>query len=129
MAFNAKRNDVSKFTEGTWVSIFGGQFKVARAGNPEYKRALESTGFRKAEDEADRQKALYKAVSIGILKDWKDVEAEGEAIPFTVENAVMVLQENPDLVDRLIAEANDMENFRREDIGGQAKKRRTISDS
>ena len=41
MGFNAKKHDVSKFTAGTWVEILGGQFKVARAGNPEYEQALE----------------------------------------------------------------------------------------
>jgi hypothetical protein len=129
MAFESKRNDVSAFTQGAWVDIFGGRFRVARAGNPEYKKALEASGYRKADDEAERQRALYTAVAKGILKDWQDVLAEGEPVPFSIENAVVVMEENPDLVDRLIAEANSMENFRREDVDSQAKKRKSTSDS
>lgn len=130
MAFNAQRNDVSKFTTGTWVEILGAQFKVARAGNPEYERALEDSGFRKKEDPQEKARALYSAVSTGILKDWKDVvDAQGQPIPFTVDNAVEVLLDNPDLASRVLAEANDLSNFRRKDVADQAKKPKTTSDS
>lgn len=128
MSFNAKRNDPAKFTEGTWVDILGGQFKVARAGNPEYEQALEDCGYRKKEEPQAKQKALYTAIATGVLKDWRDVEDDaGKAIPFSVDNAVEVLLENPDLVGRILSEANDLANFRREDHGDQAKKQRTSS--
>lgn len=130
MGFNAHRNDTAKFTAGAWVGIFGGEFKIARAGNPEYERALEESGFRKKEDPQEKARALYRAVSIGILKDWKDVQdADGNDIPFTVDNAVDVLLDNPDLANRILAEANDLSNYRREDTAAQAKKRKTTSDS
>jgi len=117
MSFNAKRNDVSKFTAGTWVEIFGAHWKVARAGNPEYEQALEDSGYRKKEEPQAKQRALYKAIATGVLKDWKDVEDnDGNAIPYSVENAIEVLMENPDLVGRLLSEANDLANYRRESI-------------
>lgn len=123
MSFNARRNDVAKFSEGTWVEIFGGHFKVARAGNPGYEKALENSGFRKLDDPQDKQVALLKAVSRGILKDWSEViDDKGEAIPFNVDNAVQVLQENPDLLGRVLEEANDLRNYRREDVEEQVGK-------
>lgn len=128
MSFNARRNDPQKFTAGTWVEILGGQFKVARAGNPEYEKALEDSGYRKKEEPSAKQRALYEAIATGVLKDWQDVEDDkGEAIPYSVDNAVTVLQENPDLVGRILNEANDLANFRREDQERQAKKPRASS--
>ena len=130
MAFNARRNDVNKFTEGTWVSIFGAEFKVARAGNPEYEKALEASGYRKKEEPDQKLMALYTAVATGILKDWKEVvDADGKPIPFSVDNATEVLLENPDLASRVLSEANDLSNFRREDVKRQAKKPQSTSDS
>ncbi|OJT01234.1 hypothetical protein [Marinobacter nauticus] len=129
MAFESKRNDVSKFTAGAWVPMFGAEFKIARAGNPDYEQALEESGYRKAETPEEKQKALLKAVAKGILKDWRDVLAEGQPIECTTENAVAVLEENPDLLNRIIAEANDLTHYRREDIKRQAKKPQTTSGS
>lgn len=130
MSFNARRNDVSKFTEGTWVSIFGAEFKVARAGNPEYEKALEASGYRKKEEPDQKLRALYTAVATGILKDWKDVvDADEKPIPFSVDNATEVLLENPDLASRVLSEANDLSNFRREDVKRQSKKPQSTSDS
>lgn len=130
MAFNAQRNDRSKFTEGAWVPMFGAEFKVARAGNPEYERALEESGYRKIEDPEERMRALYRAVATGILRAWKDVvDANNDPIPYTVDNAVEVLLDNPDLASRILSEANDLSNFRRDDITTQVKKRRGTSNS
>ncbi|MFG6139510.1 hypothetical protein [Halomonas sp. B23F22_10] len=123
MAFNAKRNDVALFTAGTWVSLMGAEFKLARAGNPEYEKALEESGYRKKEEPSAKQRALYTAVATGVLKDWRDVvDNDGEPIPYGVENAVEVLMENPDLVARILNEANDLSNYRREDHASQGKR-------
>lgn len=128
MGFNAKRNNVSAFTEGSWVPIMGGQFKVARAGNPTYEKALEESGYRKKDEPEEKQRALYTAIAHGVLKDWRDVEDdEGKPIPYSVDNVVEVLKENPDLVNRILAEANDLANYRREDVAAQAGKRVTSS--
>lgn len=128
MAFNAKRNDPTLFTTGTWVPLMGAEFKLARAGNPEYEKALEESGYRKKEEPAAKQRALYTAVATGVLKDWRDVEDnEGNPIPYSVDNAVEVLLDNPDLVARILNEANDLSNYRREDHASQGKRRRTSS--
>lgn len=128
MAFNAKRFDTNAFTDGVWINILGGEFKIARAGNPEYEKALEESGYRKLDDPAEKQNALYRAIARGVLKDWRDVEdGNGEPIPFTTDNAVEVLLDNPDLVGRLLSEANDLSNWKRQDTEAQKKPRATSS--
>lgn len=122
MAFETKRNDVTAFIQGAWVEIMGGQFRIARAGNPDYEKALEASGYRKKEEPEEKMAALYQAICTGILKDWKDVTANGEPLSYSVENGVQVLIENPDLSGRILAEANDLENYRKQDVVKQAKK-------
>lgn len=123
--FNAKRFNTDAFTDGVWVNILGGDFKIARAGNPEYEQALESSGYRKMDDPAEKQRALYRAIAKGVLKDWSGVVDEhDQPIPFNVGNAVEVLIENPDLVSRLLSESNDLSNYKRESI--EADKERAV---
>ena len=128
MAFNAQQNDVRKFTEGTWVDLYGARWRVARAGNPRYLEALERHGKRHAQSKAEEQRALMLAIAEGILLGWEEVvDANGEPIPYTVDNAAEVLADNPEVVNALLAEANRAENFRREDVKAQAKKRQPLS--
>lgn len=123
MAFNAQRNDNSKALHGTWTPIMGGQFLIARAGNENYLAAEERNGKRSATTPAERWHSLYKSIAEGILLDWRDVEdRDGKPIPYSVDAAIDVLTDNPDLVNAIMAEANNYENFRRDDIEGQAKK-------
>lgn len=123
MAFNAKRNDNDKALHGAWCSIMGGQFLIARAGNENYLAAQERNGKRKASTPGERQRALYKSIAEGILLDWRDVtDDQGQSIPYSVDAAVEVLMDNPELVAAIMAEANDFENYRRDDIEQQAKK-------
>lgn len=123
MSFNAKRNDVQAFVEGVWRPIMGGQFRIARAGNPEYEKALEESGYRKMDDPQDRHRAFLTAMAKGIVKDWDEVvDDQGEAIPYSVDHGVEVLDENPDLVAAILEEARNMSNYRRADVEDQAKK-------
>tara|TARA_B100000700_G_scaffold189815_1_gene209173 strand:- start:41464 stop:41859 length:396 start_codon:yes stop_codon:yes gene_type:complete len=123
MGFNAQRNDNAKALRGAWRDIMGGRFLIARAGNENFLTAQERNGKRTATTAAERQQALYRSIAEGILLDWQEVEdAEGKAIPYSVDAAVQVLNDNPDLVTAVLSEANDMENFRREDVDQQIKK-------
>lgn len=123
MAFNAHRNDRDKAVRGTWCDIMGGQFLIARAGNENYMAAQERNGKRQATTATERQRALYRSIAEGILLDWRAVtDANGEPITYSVESAIEVLTDNPDLVNAIMVEANDFENYRREDIEDQAKK-------
>lgn len=128
--FNAEKYDTQKFKEGVWKTIMGGRFLIARAGNAEYEQALEDSGYRKIEDPAEKQQALYRAIGTGILKSWdQDPKSEtrvadrkGEAIPYSADNVVRVLMDNPDLVGKVLNEANDLSNWKRKDVADQAKK-------
>lgn len=122
MAFNAQKNDRAKAHGGVWVDIMGGQFLVARAGNPGYLAAQERHQKRRG-SAVEQQQALYRAIAEGILLDWREVtDAHGEPIPYSADAAVTVLDDNPELVAAILAEANDVENFRRDDIEDQKKK-------
>ena len=121
--FNAQQYDQNKVNNGAWRDIMGGQFLIARAGNERYLEAQERNGRRKATNAADRQRALYQSIAEGILLDWRDVvDKDGNTIAYSVPAAVEVLNDNPDLVSAILAEANDSEAFRREDIAEQKKK-------
>lgn len=123
MAFNAQRNDNEKALHGTWTPIMGGQFLIARAGNENYMAAQERNGKRAASTPAERQAALYRSIAEGILLDWREVtDANDDPIPYSVDAAIEVLADNPDLVNAIMAESNNYENFRRDDIEAQAKK-------
>lgn len=124
MAFNAKRYNASAFSEGAWVEIMGGRFKLAYFGNPEFEAIRRELGLGKMEDPAKEQDAAREAFARGIMRDWAEVEDDkGEAIPFSVENAEQVLADNPDLADRIAVESRRLANFRREDIEDQGKPR------
>ena len=123
MAFNAKKHDAKAFVSGAWVDIMGGRFKVARAGNLTYQEALERTRKRKFATKMEEEEATLRAIAEGILKDWEDVEdADGKDIPYSIENAITVMRENPDLLNDLLNEANILDNYRRKDVEEQAKK-------
>lgn len=123
MAFNAKKYNAAAFTEGAWRPIMGGRFKIARAGNLVYQEALDRTRKRKFSTKAEEEEATLRAIAEGILKDWEDVEdADGKAIPYSIDNAITVMRENPDLLNDTLKEANDLEGYLREDVEEQAKK-------
>lgn len=123
MAFNAKKYNAKSFTEGAWKEIMGGRFKVARAGNLVYQEALERNRKQKFSNKAEEEEATLRAIAEGILRDWEEVEdADGKDIPYSIANAIVVMRENPDLLTELLSEANELDNYRNEDIEAQAKK-------
>lgn len=141
MAYRFNRYDTDKFTDGEWVEIEGGQFKVAKYGNAEHLEV--------AEEINKRNKRKYQSGDVpvqvmiedsaeelarGVLKDWKDIEGEDEAgkpcpVPFSVENAKILLMNDEPLRNRIKRESQDLSRFERERIGEQAKKRKTTSGS
>lgn len=125
MSFNAKRYNAKAFTEGTWAEIMGGRFKIARIGNSDYQMALEKSGFNSDRTPAkDKTTALYTAAAKGLLKDWEDVtDADGNQIKYSIEAAVAVMIENPDLFEEIVEFSKDLDNYRAQDIEAQAKKR------
>lgn len=57
-----------------------------------------------------------------VVKGWEGVEDEnGVAIPFTEENCVKLFEDLPDLFADVQANADQLSNFRKEDLKAEAK--------
>ena len=110
-----------KFEEATNDDGTIPTFVIARMGksNKAYSKALEAKTRpvrrlielgtlpnEKAED-------IFKDVFVdNVLKGWSNVYDEaGEAIPYTRENALMLMEALPDVYDRLTSEAGLAANF------------------
>lgn len=133
MAFRIDRYDADKFTEGEWTEIDGGQFKIARINNPVYldaQRRLDKEFRQKHGDELTAEQEREKdarLVGEGLLRDWADIEAQGEdgeltSVPYSLENVATLLRNRPDIIPKIAQKAVDMERFEREDVSDQAKK-------
>lgn len=110
--------DVKGELDGKWVKIFDGQIqvKVARMYNKHYAKAYsEAVEPVKLEIRAgtlsdDKQQALLCDVfARTILLDWQGVEVDGKELPYSYENAKMLLLD-PSL--RLFREAVLEESMR-----------------
>lgn len=124
--------DISKFQtnksaeeEGVWVDVDGNgtKIKVARINNPRYKKYFQkiTKPYKRqirngtlAEELAE--KLLVDALANTILIDWQGFTRGGEPFPYSVDNARSFLQESADFRDFVSDAANEMENFRAEEL-------------
>src|SRR6185436_7183230 len=124
--------DISKFQtsksaeeEGIWVDVDGNgtKVKVARINNARYKKYFQkiTKPYKRqirngtlAEELAE--KLLVDALANTILLDWKGFTKEGADFPYSVDNARSFLQESADFRDFVSDAANEMENFRGEEL-------------
>ncbi|HWM89404.1 MAG TPA: hypothetical protein VN493_01410 [Thermoanaerobaculia bacterium] len=124
--------DISKFQtnksaeeEGIWVDVDGNgtKVKVARINNARYKKFFQkiTKPYKRqirngtlAEELAE--KLLVDALANTILLDWKGFTKGGEDFPYSVDNARSFLQESADFRDFVSDAANEMENFRAEEL-------------
>ena len=106
--------DPTKESEGVWHPIRGGQFKLKRTNNPEF-RALSFKIARQGRGRGRRDDAMdettTRLIVDTILVDWKDVNEHGEPIPCTKENATRVLLQYRDLLDDIFAAASEIEAY------------------
>ncbi|MHC5053640.1 MAG: hypothetical protein ACYTKD_02860 [Planctomycetota bacterium] len=119
------RSDVEKEREGVWVTHpFGFEFKIARMGNAEYRKAaaalLTPELVREARVKGPGATAEAAAqqtpglVARHILKDWRNVEGDdGEPIPYTPEVGERILSDPGyhDLLEFIEGAASDARNF------------------
>lgn len=132
MGFNFNRYDTDRMEEGEWEDYQGGQFKIARMGNPVYRdafRRLQKQYRKKHGDEmtSEQDDELHAyALAEGVLRDWADVEAveDGKpvSVPYTVENAATLLISDPKFVAWVANKASDLERFEAGEQQAQAKK-------
>jgi hypothetical protein len=124
--------DISKFQtsksaeeEGIWVDVDGNgtKVKVARINNARYKKYFQkiTKPYKRqirngtlAEELAE--KLLVDALANTILLDWQGFTKEGADFPYSVDNARSFLQESADFRDFVSDAANEMENFRGEEL-------------
>jgi len=124
--------DISKFQtnksaeeDGIWVDVDGNgtKIKVARINNPRYKKYFQkiTKPYKRqirngtlAEELAE--KLLVDALASTILLDWKGFTKGDEAFPYSVDNARAFLSESADFRDLVSDAANEMENFRSEEL-------------
>jgi len=139
MSFRIDKFDASKFTDGEWCDIMGGEFKIARMHNSVYrdvKRKLdkrykkEFNGEELTAEQEDRKEA--QLVAEGLIRDWRNVTAlneDGEEVqvPYSIEAVADLLQNRPDVVPYIAQKAVDLERFDREELDEQAKKPRVSS--
>lgn len=119
--------DPEKANNGTWVKWIGNsEFLIARYNNgkAEAARAEASLAVYKAlQDNSDPEKvgeinraSQIQVIANHILLDWKNLGRAGQEIPFSREAAIEILSDPryEDLVQFIITEAINYENFREE---------------
>lgn len=117
-------NSTKKQSEGVWTKYNGSKFKVASTGSTKFQRILnrlQAPHRKKIEkgtlDPKISKEILCEAMAEGLLLDWQDVvDKDGNQVPFTPEIAFKALLNNDDLKDHLSEFAQDLENFRAEEI-------------
>ena len=116
--------DPKKEQEGVWRDDIGGdiRMKIARIGNPNYQKRFQtlSKPHRRAirrgtlpDDIAE--KLLIQCLAETIVLDWENVQYEGEDLPYSVENAVRLLTDIPELRNIINDIANELEGYQTED--------------
>jgi len=95
----------------------GLEFCVARWNNPEFTKVLgeELDAYRGATitPELDRE-LMNRAIAKTIIKGWKGVELEGQALEYSWDNAFKILA-HPQLQDlraQIVAFAQNVDNYR-----------------
>ena len=142
MKFNERyRTDAKLENEGKWHEWGeGGRVLIARIGNTKYREMLraEMSQFdalrrsgRKVPDE-DATKVTVKCMAHTILLGWEHFSGEGleslgikldaeKEIPYSPENAHILLTEFKDFREEVAVIATDMENFRAEQVESAVK--------
>lgn len=133
--FELNAYDADKFTDGVWSTIQGdSRLRIARAGNTEYlkaRRRLEKEFRREHGDKLtpeQEQSLNCQAIAEGMLKDWENINLNGEPVAYSVEVGARYLKRNPKLLEFVLTKANDLEAWEREDLHEQSEKPAASSD-
>lgn len=127
MKFDADR---SQFDAGVWEDFDGARFLIAHISNTRFQRALarhQQPHRRKLEqgtlDPQINKEILCKAMSEGLILDWKNVEsvAGDKDVPYTHEAAFKALMGDVEFRDFVSDFATNIANFRYEEIESVGK--------
>lgn len=119
--FDAYATDEGKETEGVWINIGGDtELKIARAENEKHLRRglalLEEHQEQLDNLPEDEKNALDRRITRQlaaetILVDWKNLKYKGKKLPYSQENAEMLLQHS-DFRKMVMKHAHNMQNYR-----------------
>lgn len=116
--------DIPVIEDGVWVEYQGSKFLVAHMSNMKFQRALarhQQPYRRKIEqgtiDPQTSKDLICKAMSEGILLDWKDVGSKsGEQVQYTTQAGFTALSKNPEFRDFISEFAMNLSNYRADEV-------------
>ncbi|WP_062359603.1 hypothetical protein [Vreelandella aquamarina] len=125
MGYKAGRVDRKKVNEGVPVEVCGAKWIIARAGNAQALDVVEEVRKASLKTGEERIRANAEIIADGILRGWGNdvMDIEGNPLPYSREAAIELLIDDPELADGLLVEARRNENFYRDDVATQKKKR------
>jgi hypothetical protein len=123
---NKVRTDPEKELQGVWTDFAEGiRLKIARAGNPAYRKLLRELSEPHIKDirngtmdEELNSTILKKVRAITILLDWENIEENGQEVSYSKEKALEYFMD-PSLRDFylfVVIESENMDLFRKEVI-------------
>lgn len=131
MSLGYFKTDKALETDGVWMPLpEGGEVKLARIGNPEFKKlyAELERPYKKLKEvggkvpEAKQTEILIESFAKTIIKDWREVKDENDKeLPYSYEAAKKALEDYEDFRDVVAAMASNMENYRAKRIEADAK--------
>lgn len=105
--------------EGVWIELGeGASIKVARVGNKENKALLKkliaphkmAARNDKLADEV-WEKITVESMAATILLDWKGIEDDGKALPYSKENAIRLLTDYKDFREQVASFSSELALF------------------
>ena len=108
---------------GVWFPFGGGsKLRIARRDNPRYREALRALSKGKERliqlksiSEDDLHEMCMRGLARGILLDWEGLTRKGEPLPYSEDNAVMLLTDLPGFREQVESCSEDIVVFRTED--------------
>jgi hypothetical protein len=133
MKLSQLRLDSDTEINGVWVDYAEGiQFKIARLGNPAFRRYMRKLGKplraqmrHDVLDDETLESLSKEAIAHTVLLDWRNVEDDrGQPLEYTPAIGQKVLEDSEyaDIYNFVIAVANSTENYRRTKIEDEAGK-------
>ena len=123
------KTDSEAEDNGAWIDWGeGAKLKIARVGNPNYQRRAQALmkPHRHARDRGtisdDVQTSIItQCLAETGLVDWEGVEFDGKPIKYSPKAAEKLLNELKDFREDILLVANDLSNFRADEIEDSSK--------
>ena len=108
---------------GVWFPFAGGsKLRIARRDNPRYREALRALAKGKERliqlksiSEGDLHEICMRGLARGVLLDWEGLTRKGEPLPYSEDNAAMLLIDLPGFREQVESCADNAVAFRAED--------------